>query len=446
MNRSAEIEISARRDVLAADSHILVRAAILTVLWTAVTLEIIVLVLALPPRAIKWDYTIYYSSAYAMRQGTNPYTADLSALAKGFGFDLGKIYHATDPPTFLLCFEPLTLLSPHRAFWAWTAINALSFLVALILLLRCTPGLSRDATMAIAAIAILYPPVPDHLIWGQNKMLVLLMLVLMLRWMQQGRDAAAGWILAFASLLRAFPLLLAGYLLLTKRWRVLTHLIAGLVVGGLVTIAFVGVGRSFSFLRAPGYLTEQWREALPGNIAVGPSVSRLFWYFFGIHLSTTQEWVRRIFSCLAQLAVIAFTIKATLSRASDEEQMGRLFSLWIMAAILLSPTSWFYYLVLLTIPLVELSAAALHRGVSRRCLWTGVASYALAWAYYLFISMRSVELAAHPDRLAWRVGDLPIALLAYLSLCWFVVDPTPNHQAHAEPVAAINEMRARTAV
>ena len=446
MNRSAEVDISVRRAFAPPESHVMVRAGLLVVLWTAVGLEILVLILALPPRATKWDYTIYYTSASAMRQGMNPYTADLTALANGFGFDLGKIYHATDPPTFVLLFEPLTFLSPHAAFWAWTGINAASFLIALVLLLRSTPGLSRDAAVAVAALAMIYPPVVDHLIWGQNKMLVLLMLVLMLRWMEQGKDAAAGWILAFAILLRAFPLFLVGYLLLTRRWRVLSYTIVGLAVGGLITIIFVGAGRSLSFLLAPGYLTEQWRESLPGNIAIGPSLSRLFWYLYGTHLGAAQELARKFTSCAAQLAVIGFTIKATLSRASDDERVGRPFSLWIMAAILLSPTSWFYYLVLLTIPLVELSAAALGGRVSRRSLWSGVASYILAWLYYLVVSMHSGEFAAHPDHLIWRVGDFPIALLAYLSLYWFAIDPVPARQAQAEVVTAINQMPAHTAV
>ena len=67
---------------------------------------------ALPGRANKWDYSIYYSSALAMRQGMNPYTTDLTPLAHSLGFELDKINHATDPPTFVMCFVPLTLLAP----------------------------------------------------------------------------------------------------------------------------------------------------------------------------------------------------------------------------------------------------------------------------------------------------------------------------------------------
>lgn len=421
-------------------------------LWAAVGICVVILVKAMPGRAQKWDYSVYYTSALAMREGMNPYTTDLTPLAHSLGFELGKINHATDPPTFVMCFVPLTLLAPRSGFYVWTAINAASFLLALILLFRWTPGLGRDPALAIAALAILFPPVTDHLVWGQNKMLVLLMFVLMLRWMERGKNAAAGLMLAFATLLRAFPLLLVGYLILMKRRRVLAYTIVGLAVGGLTTVVLVGMGRSVSFLLAPGYLTQQWAQELPGNIALATTVSRMFWYFFGVHLGATLDWTRRITSWGAELMLLALTVKATVARPSSEDPDGRLFVLWIMTAILISPTSWFYYLVLLAIPMVRLSAAAANNRTSARALWTGVAAYTLAWLYFTLVDMHSQQLALHPNALVWRVGASPVGLLAYLSLYWFATDSDAAsgglaERAAARPAVSINEAEpARTAI
>ena len=419
------------------ERSLLLRAAILVPLWASVVIGVVILIAALPGRARKWDYSVYYSSALAMREGMNPYTDDLTPLAHSLGFELDKINHATDPPTFVMCFVPLTLLPTRSGFYVWTAINALAFLISLVLLFRWTPGLSRDGALAVAALIILFPPVTDHLVWGQNKMLVLLMFVLMLRWIERGKDAPAGLILAFASLLRVFPLLFVGYLILMKRWRVLTYTMVGLVVGGLATVALVGIGRSLSFLLASGYLTQQWAQALPGNIAFPTTVSRMFWYFFGVHLGTTLDWTRRAASWAAELALLGLTVKATVARASRDDPDGRLFSLWIMTAILVSPTSWFYYLVLLTIPMVRLSAAAANNRTSRRALWAGVACYTLAWLYFTMVDMHSQQLALHPDTLVWRVGASPVALFAYLSVYWFAVDAAAAGQLPAQ--SAVSE-------
>jgi alpha-1,2-mannosyltransferase len=417
------------------ERSLLLRAAILVPLWAAVVIGLVILIAALPGRARKWDYSVYYSSALAMRLGMNPYTDDLTPLAHSLGFKLDKINHATDPPTFVMCFVPLTLLPTRVGFYVWTAINALAFLVSLVLLFRWTPGLTRDGKLAVAALIILFPPITDHFVWGQNKMLVLLMLVLMLRSLERGKEASAGLILAFASLLRVFPLLMVGYLILMKRWRALAYTIFGLVVGGVVTVTLVGVRHSLSFLLASGYLTQQWAQALPGNIALPTTVSRMFWYFFGIHLGATLDWARRATSWAAEVALLGLTIRATAARSSRDDPDGRLFSLWIMTAILVSPTSWFYYLVLLTIPIVKLSAAAANNRTSACALWAGVACYTLAWLYFTLVDMHSPELALHPDTLVWRVGASPVGLLAYLSLYWFAIDPTTADQVQAHSTA-----------
>ena len=138
----------------------------------------------------------------------------------------------------------------------------------------------------------------------------------------------------------------------------------------------------------------------------------------------------------AGLALLALTIKVTVSRPRDDDPDGRLFILWIMTAILISPTSWFYYLVLLAIPMVKLSAAAANERTSRRALWAGVACYTLAWLYFTAVDMRSPALALHPNTLVWRLGASPVGLLAYLSLYWFATDFGSVDQASTRPHAS----------
>ena len=120
MSRSVEIEARAPET----PHRSLLLRLMLVPLWAAVAIGVLIMIRAMPGRATKWDYSIYYSSALAMREGMNPYTADLTPLAHSLGFELGKINHATDPPTFVMCFVPLTLLGPRTGFYVWTAINA----------------------------------------------------------------------------------------------------------------------------------------------------------------------------------------------------------------------------------------------------------------------------------------------------------------------------------
>src|SRR5208282_3008654 len=84
----------------------------------------------LPSRATQSDYSIYYASAYLLRLGEDPYTTHLTAVAAALGMH-ARLPGATDPPTFLLMFEPLAILGPEKAYWTWQALNALALAVSL---------------------------------------------------------------------------------------------------------------------------------------------------------------------------------------------------------------------------------------------------------------------------------------------------------------------------
>src|SRR5581483_1000199 len=197
------------------------RPSMIAILWAAALVHVGLTAAELPARAGRFDFSIYYASALALRQNLNPYRINLARIGAPLGLETAPIEHATDPPAFLVCFEPLTLLPVRAAYWVWIALNLAALLAALRLLLGAPSGIDSRLGLALGALALLYPPVGDHFFWAQNKLLVLLLLVLMARWMQQRRDAAAGLTLAVAGLWRGFPFILVGYLVLGRRWRAL---------------------------------------------------------------------------------------------------------------------------------------------------------------------------------------------------------------------------------
>src|SRR5260370_37720780 len=76
-----------------------------------------------------------YVSPIALRQGITHYVTQLDPIARSLGLDLGGITKASYPPTFLLCFEALTHLPPHPAYWTWIGLNVAALSAALYLLL-----------------------------------------------------------------------------------------------------------------------------------------------------------------------------------------------------------------------------------------------------------------------------------------------------------------------
>ena len=331
----------------------------------------------LPSRATQVDYSVYYLSGYLLLQGANPYTADLNRLATLFDMDTLGIPRATDPPTFLAMFEPLAMLGPRESYWTWQALNALALAVSLWMLLGRGSGIRPDVGIALAALAVMYPAVLNHFYYGQNKVQVLLLLVITMQLLESRRDAAAGLVLALAGLMRIFPLLLLGYLLIRRRWRAIAFTGIGLVGGLLATGVVIGFPVELSCLKGIDVLTgTQWLH-YNTNIALGSFVSRLYWAWFGVDPGAGIETLRHATIVVAWLGMLGLACLATLRSAAAEDRDSRVFGLWVATGIALSPTAWIHYMVLLFIPFARISSAAGRGDADRRTIGWAIASYAL---------------------------------------------------------------------
>jgi hypothetical protein len=344
-------------------------------LWLGVTFHLVMILYQLPARTNQFDFSIYYASGLALRAHIDPYTTDLDRFDRALNLEIDPIHYATDPPTFLLCFEPFTLLPLKTAFWLWTCLNATALLAALGSLVKGS-GLNPRTTLSMIAIALLYPPVGEHFFYGQNKMFILLIFVLMIRWMTKGWDAAAGLILGFAVLLRGFPLVLMGYLVLRRRWRTLEYAVIGIIAGAILTFALLGTEQTLSFSTGFRFVTKARFLAVPINVSLGAFISRMYWYAFGAQGGPSNV-IRSIVVGLAQIAVLERTAYATVKFRDREDSDWRAFSLWVVTAVILSPTAWVHYMVLVLIPLLLMVIAASQGRVNERAIWMASASYLL---------------------------------------------------------------------
>src|SRR5258708_411208 len=104
-------------------------------------------------RVNKWDFSHYYLSALILREGGNPYVTDLGQRGAQLGMNVDEINRASYPPTFLLCFEPLTLLSPGTAYWVWFAVNLLLLVATYVVLLGIENHFSLSGAVSMIALS-----------------------------------------------------------------------------------------------------------------------------------------------------------------------------------------------------------------------------------------------------------------------------------------------------
>jgi glycosyl transferase family 87 len=354
------------------------RPAILAAVWIC---ALIVLAGTFTRMRGQWrgrDFSDKYESAWALRHGIDPYPIDLAPIASQLGMETGGLIHASDTPTFLLCFEPLTYLRPRPAFWTWTAINACALAVAMYLLLAHRRGLSARTAWLLAGLILMSAPLNLNFYWGQSQLIILMLLACAMRAMERERDGAGGLLIAAAALLRAYPILLLGYFVLRRKWRALAFAIAGIGVGLLATVAMLGLAQTVSYMRGAAWVTGYSMMSRVDNLSLGPFLSRTFWAITGTAPGSSGDWVRRAVVAIAELAVLGIAIRATLADASLDDPDWRIYSLWIATAIMLSPVGWHHYLVLLAIPFVQMVAAAGDGRSNSRAIWMAAMCYVLS--------------------------------------------------------------------
>jgi hypothetical protein len=409
---------------------VLTHTWVLALLWLMVLLyaaRFVFYKLPTPPRFT--DFNHFYISAFALRTSANPYVTNLSTLPPP-GLELSVVRIENQPPTLLLCFEPLTRLEPWTAYWIWVGISFASLVASLILLLRET-ALDRRQALLFGALLFLCPVVYEHFYFANMQITITLLMVIAMVCMARGADRWAGLSLAFATALKAYPAFLTVYLISGRRWRALSWMAIWSASIGLMTLWLVGFV-SFSFLDTFAFTTARSFLQDPGFLSINAVVSRLFWHG-SAPLDPSMDAMREAAVAAVELAVFAMTVWATANAAPDRG--WRAFSLWVTAMILLSPVGEPQYLILLLVPFASVADAAARGEAEGRVIYGAVASYLLTFSRYPLTVLRHFGVGS--SALFWCADQFWFFALAlsYVTLYWLVVS---KRSAQAETSFALS--------
>jgi hypothetical protein len=299
-------------------------------------------------------------------------------------------------------------------------VNLACLLTALLMLQIVLPV---EIRLLLFPLALLYAPVSSHFHWGQSKLPLLLLLVAMMRCLEHGWVSVSGIILAIASLTRMFPLLLAVYLLLQRKWRAIWYFGLGLLAFSLLTLILAGSAQTFHFISAVAFLNGSKWLTYTTNVSLRGFVSRLFsWSRF--LKDDSLDAIRGATILAIQLGIVATTSHLTLLRSRAKDDHWRLFSLWIASSIVLSPIAWDHDMVLLLVLFYNVAGAAVKGQASRRAIYASVTSYLCADSLFILS-----EIGLWPsNRLltGFVEKDFVAMALAYVSAYWFAHDTPPD--------------------
>ena len=341
------------------------------------------------------DFTVYMTGAQAvLRGGGELYTA-----TEVHG------WHYTMPPLCAICAVPLTLLPLPLASGLWyvASIALLVWSVRRAARLVTPADESPSIGVVLVPLVLCADPLLNTLARGQMGIAMLAACVGALHAERKGRPFVAGLLVAFASVLKVYSGLLVLYFLCRRDWRALRGCLAGFVLFGvLIPAAVFGP-------RLAGSLWWQWftgvvlpygrpfGEALPfmelqnhmiaKNQSLYATLAHLADMLHAEPLGAGQTWIKVLAALVCVgLLVLLWTTWRSLPRQLSQAGSSLAWSLALMFGLLLVPTSWSHYFVLLLLPLaaawahVQSDAPESSRALLRRAL---IAFTALSAAYTL---------------------------------------------------------------
>ncbi len=275
------------------------------------------------------------------------------------------------PPSSVVAALPFGLLDYPEAGTLWNALGLLAVVVSLGLIFwELRLPVAIWAVLPALTLGLICNPIRE-IYYGQWNTLLLLLLTL--AWMaeRKGRGSWAGFWVAAAATLKLFPILLLLHFAVRRRWQAVIACLAWTSILSLATVAVVGVLAYQEYfqriLPSLGQYQPWWANAsIPGfwtkNLGTGA-------HHYGLFVDPLMKApllanAGIVLSCALVLAI--WYHYADSPRAADSVVQGDLcFSMTLVMTLLLTPTCWNHYLLLLALPLTMVWVGLRRSGPQR---------------------------------------------------------------------------------
>jgi alpha-1,2-mannosyltransferase len=412
---------------------LVVVAALYYVTWSVVQW------VTLTPSALRFDFVNYFGGAQAAAHGTDIY-ADFKRSWGTQAWVVAYIY----PPFFALLLAPLTSLGLVAAARIWLLVVHAAFLIALALILRIHPELSRGGRRLFLLASFTFMPVYLNLKFQQVATVWLLLITATLWAALRRRAGFAGVFIAAAASLKVTPIFLIPLFARLGRWRIA-------VLGGVTLVAVTVV----SMLAAPG--SWQFFTVVLPRIGLGTAnwdngsidglVSRLVELAPGLFGGATQM-VAKLTIAAAAVIIIGLTLWTARDRgvAPREPRFSamRAFetSAWtlrlgvaalITSLLIVSSVTWQHHLVTLLLPIATAFAWITVRRPGTLYGWWLAAAYLMCWVDRRAFPLPA-DLQVHtPGQAALMLAGTSVKLVGLL-LLWMLLLRMLRLEAHQASV------------
>jgi hypothetical protein len=391
---------------------LVVVAALYYVIWSVVQW------VTLTPAALRFDFVNYFGGAQAAAHGTDIY-ADFKHSWGTQSWVVAYIY----PPFFALLLAPLTSLGLVAAARIWLLVVHAAFLVALALILRIHPELSRSGRRLLLLASFAFMPVYLNLKFQQVATVWLLLLTAALWAVLRRRAGLAGIFIAAAASLKVSPIFLIPLFARLGRWRV--ALLGGVTLVAVTVVSMLAAPGSWQFftvvLPRIGLGTANW-----DNGSIDGLVSRIVELAPGLFGDATQT-VAKVAIVGTAVIVIGITLWFARDGGAQVWTLRLGVAALITSLLIVSSVTWQHHLVTLLLPIATAIAWITVRRPGARYAWGLAAAYIMCW-----MDRRAFPLPADLQVHTPGQGALVLAgtsvKLAGLLLLWLLLLQMLRHE------------------
>lgn len=251
--------------------------------------------------------------------------------------DVFDIYNI-NPPAMPLIAAPLLSLPQHWAQLAWIGLNYLALLGGLHVMGE-TLLLSRRQKTWLIFLCLLYAPIVTNIARNQVYLFLFLALCLVLRGLVYGKDKLAGLLLGLMLILKTAGIWIFLMLLWHRRWRMLSWVLATILVVGLLCVIWAGDEPWQAYAAALPQVTskpERFVTAYQTNISL-----------FGHLLVYDAQWNPTPVASMPLLSLIltagmflgsmVVTAQHAMSSNGNPDQRALTIALWVSLIVTTTP-------------------------------------------------------------------------------------------------------------
>jgi hypothetical protein len=367
-----------------------------TLRWTGMVVVLAALVLwnsvlvhTMATRLKGGDFRVLYLSALAHLEGRSMY-----ALPPEIGTAAGRTVRIfpvnLNPPHFQLLLVPLARMNIVTALAVWTLAGLLSLACCLWLIVR-ELHIRLTAVLCWRTVVWLLAFIGMGEVLGKGQVSFLLLLPFTLAWIaaRRGRWVRAGAYLGVLMTTKLFLLVFLPYLLLRRRIKAVSAACSTALACVAVGASVFGLESYRAWLQQFGSVNWAWQTADASILGLLSRSLENNPFFTPLVAAPSLIWLVWV-PAVVTIASVTFL---GVARDRGRAQVDRAFAILVVAALLISPLGWIYYLWFALGPVVALGlewqeerSPGQPRSRERAACWRGgllaAAAPALVWPHF----------------------------------------------------------------